>query len=648
MNKQKKLHNILNTLNYKPEIDSIRAIAVFFVIFFHFELLKFTGGFIGVDIFFVISGYLITGLLLTDLKGNNFSLLEFYGRRIRRILPALYTIIFVSLILGYLILSPIHLNRLGESSFSSVLGISNFFFWYEYGYFDFKKLYKPLLHTWSLSVELQFYLVWPIFIFFLYKLFKTNLKIIVFVVILLSLIFSSIYSARTTGFFYFPGFRLYEFAIGSFTFLIKDDVKIKINNLIAFISIFILFVASLTFDEKSIFPGYNALIPSVATSLLLLSTEKANYIKSLLLNKTLIYFGKISYSLYLIHWPLIIFYKYMFVQQINFVEKIFLLIVTIILSSFSYNYIELPFRRKKNKKFILSNKKIIFYLISFASTIILISYLFIINKGFENRINNEKINTLNKLKNEVKIRVDIENNIKTRHQKNIFFNENKNDLNILIMGNSHAFDLYWALISNNNFSSNLNIDLKSFDFTYFKKTESKDNIAEFIKKNIFRNYKIKQAVKRLTSDSTTLKLLSKADIIILSSRWDQKTDFEKIIKYLKTNSQANIIITSRIPVFIDIPTLYFKFDKNLNYVANLKRDLKIDAINQDIKTLAKKFNVKYYDRTKLVCKENKCIVINNNNLLYTDSDHWSQNGVIYYGQKLYEDGFLDLINSAKK
>ena len=152
--------------NYKPEIDSLRAIAVFFVICFHFELLNFSGGFIGVDIFFVISGYLITNLLLIDLRRERFSLFEFYLRRIRRILPALYTVILLTLIAGYFIFSPIHLNRFGESSVSSVLGISNFFFWAEYGYFDFKKLYKPLLHTWSLSVELQLYIFWPIFIFF--------------------------------------------------------------------------------------------------------------------------------------------------------------------------------------------------------------------------------------------------------------------------------------------------------------------------------------------------------------------------------------------------------------------------------------------------------------------------------------------------
>ena len=129
----------------------------------------------------------------------------------------------------------------------------------------------------------------------------------------------------------------------------------------------------------------------------------------------------------------------------------------------------------------------------------------------------------------------------------------------------------------------------------------------------------------------------------MSSRWSDKTDFKSITDWIRKNSNGKIIITGRNPVFVDIPTLYFKFDENLNSISSLKRDKKIDSLNQKIEKDVKALKAEYFDRINLVCKKNECIVIENNNLLYSDSDHWSQQGVIYYGQKLYEEGFLDLV-----
>ena len=179
----------LSTVNYKPEIDCLRAIAVFLVILFHFELFMVKGGFIGVDIFFVISGYLITNLVIKDIVNNRFSLIEFYTRRIRRIIPALYSTIFIVIILGYFILSPDHFNRIGKSGISAATAYSNLFFWSEAGYFDYDKYFKPLLHTWSLSVELQFYLIWPIIIFIIYKIFKKKNGNIYFINFFIKFIF---------------------------------------------------------------------------------------------------------------------------------------------------------------------------------------------------------------------------------------------------------------------------------------------------------------------------------------------------------------------------------------------------------------------------------------------------------------------------
>jgi len=625
--------------NYKPEIDSLRAIAVFLVILFHFELLHITGGFIGVDVFFVISGYLITNLILIDLQGKKFSLFEFYLRRVRRIVPALYSIIILSLIAGYFILSPIHLNRFGESGTSSGLGVSNFFAWYEDGYFDFSKLFKPLLHTWSLSVELQFYLFWPIFIFFVNKFFKKNIKIIILLVILFCLTFSIIYSERATGFFYFTGFRLYEFAIGSFIYFIKDDLKLKFNDILFFIGISLLILASLGFSKNSIFPGYNALIPCLITSLLLLVSGNLKYFKHLFLNSFLIYMGKISYSLYLFHWPLLIFYKYISIEPLSFFEKISLILITILLSIFSHKFIELPFRRKENKKFVLSNKKLCIYFASSFFLILFISHLFISNNGFENRLSVEQKATLQRSKIENEEALEKLKKV----PKVVYFEKNKSLIKTLIVGDSLGANIYYALVNNKNFSSNLDVIAHSAPWAYycFKKQNNRDKIARYIKHNFFKNFASKEMCNK---DKIILtKLLSSAEVIILSSRWKKYMDFKKIINYIKENSSAKIIFMGRPPDFFDIPTLYFKFDKDLNYVAKLKRNPKVDVLNNKIKKITQILNVEYFDRTQLACQSDKCTVIDNNRLLYLDSDHWSLDGKIFFGHRLYEYGFLDLI-----
>ena len=640
-----KKNNIFVPQNYKPEIDSLRAIAVFLVICFHFEVLNFSGGFIGVDIFFVISGYLITNLLLIDLRRERFSLFEFYLRRIRRILPPLYMVIVLSLIASYFILSPQHLNRFVESSVSSALGVSNFFFWNEAGYFDYNKIYKPLLHTWSLSIELQLYFFWPIFIFFLYRIFKENIKIIILLVILFCLTFSIIYSERSTGFFYFPGFRLYEFAIGSFTYLLRDDLKFKFNDTLFLVVILTLILTSLGFSKDNIFPSSNALVPCLAASLFLLISGNLKYFKNLVFNDTLIYLGKISYSLYLIHWPLLIFYKYIVIEPLSLFEKICLILVTILLSTFSYKFVELPFRQRGNNKFILSNKKLSIYFISSFSLIIFISW-FISNKGFENRIKNEKILAFNKLNNQAPIRTDIRKKLFTRQDSGIYFERDKSLIKTLILGNSYGFDFYWALASNQKFLSSLDLEFRHFEFSYFiKENTTKDKIAAYIKRNIFKSHKFKQILNDIKKDPIVLKLLSSADIIILSYRWNDKIDFQSVIDYIRNNSFGKIIIASKIPQFFHIPTLYFRYDKNLNYIASITRNKDTDLLNEKIKKYAEILNVEYFDRIKLVCERSKCKVIDNNDLLYSDTSHWTGDGILFYGQKLYEDGFLDSIKN---
>ena len=625
--------------NYKPEIDSLRAIAVFLVILFHFELFMVGGGFIGVDIFFVISGYLITNLIMKDMISNKFSLIEFYTRRIRRIIPALYSTIFIVVILGYFILSPDHSNRLGKSGISAATAYSNFFFWFESGYFDHNKYFKPLLHTWSLSVELQFYLIWPIILFTIFKLLKKKMLIFILLIFLLSLFLSTIFSERTSGYFYFTLFRLFEFAVGSIIYLIKDDIKIKSNDLFFFIGILIIMMSSFGFSEKSTFPGINALAPSIGSALILITGGNLIYFKKIFINKFSIFFGKISYSLYLVHWPLIVLYKYLKLEPLQDIEKILLIVVTIIISFFIYKFIELPFRKKTNNEFLISTKKMIsIFILSFLCIILISNYLASTNKFL--KLGKNKQSTI-KLLDEEAIPLSFNDEAIERINNKSYYKDQNKHMKVLIWGDSHAGDLYNSLRLTDEFSK-LDLEYLSYNYFYcFRDKSFNEKILRFIKDNLkleAHNCKIK-----VESYRDKYEILGKSDLIILSSRWPKKTDFKELLKFIKTYSSGTIIVVGRKPGFFHIPTLYIKSKKEINHLAYINQDKKIKDINNEIKKKSKKNNFIFYDIASLICSNKKCKVMNKNNLLIQDEDHWSYRGFIFYGKMLAKNNFLDVI-----
>ena len=509
----------LPILNYKPEIDSLRGIAVFLVILFHFDLFMVSGGYVGVDVFFVISGYLITGLIINDVKENKFSLIEFYTKRLRRIIPALYFTIFIVLILSYFILSPDHFNRASKSSISAASAYSNFFFWYESGYFDFEKYFKPYLHTWSLSVELQFYFIWSIFTLVIFKLFKKKLIIFILLIFITTLFLSVLFSERTSGYFYFTLFRLFEFSIGSMTYLLKDDIKIKSNDLFFLVGISLILLSSFVFSDESVFPGINALVPSTGAALILITGGKLIFFKKIFLNNILIFLGKISYSLYLVHWPLIVFYKYIKLEPLYMIEKILLIFVAIGISIFIYNFIEIPFRKKNNNSFIISSKKLLMILIlSLFSIIIMSNYLVSTNKF--SKLTKTKQTTIKKLKEEEKFIRDFETEVLKRNENKNYFNDSKKPFKVLIWGDSHGGDLYGSLKVNEKFS---NLDLVLLDTDFYKCFSKKSFFEDFIKiiKNKLINHK-QSCIDKSVFYQSKHEILRQADVIILSSRWSKK------------------------------------------------------------------------------------------------------------------------------
>jgi peptidoglycan/LPS O-acetylase OafA/YrhL len=340
-------------LNYRPEIDGLRAIAILPVIFYHAGIEIFNGGYVGVDIFFVVSGYLITTIILKELDEGKFSIINFYERRIRRIIPALFAVMFVSIIFAYFLLLPNDIKDFSQSLVAVSTFVSNILFWRESGYFDTSSELKPLLHTWSLAVEEQFYILFPLFLLIFWKKSKFFTLLTLFATFVFSLVISNwAMNIHQSAAFYLLPTRGWELLMGAFAgFYLSKKNLIELNNntreLLNMIG-FILILFSIFFiSKKTPFPIF-AFFPVLGTFMIILFATKHTIVGKFLSNKYFVSLGLISYSLYLWHQPIFAFARNYTFNILSFKIIICLIVLSIFLSFISYKHIEKPFR-KKNK-----------------------------------------------------------------------------------------------------------------------------------------------------------------------------------------------------------------------------------------------------------------------------------------------------------
>jgi peptidoglycan/LPS O-acetylase OafA/YrhL len=381
-------------LKYRKDIDGLRAIAVLAVVIFHLDFSVISGGFIGVDIFFVISGFLITGIIQRQIQDNRFSFISFYQRRILRILPVFYVVVAVTLVFGALILLPGDLKDFVNSVSSASLHLSNVFFWTQAnGYFSLNTDQLPFLHTWSLSVEEQFYVFWPVSLILLTKLIRKNslkdIKIlfVLILVLLFSLLLSEI-AARNEKLYayYLIHTRAFELLMGGvLVFLPPNKLARVINNAFAWCGILLISGSLLLLNKSSVFPGLNAFIPCFGASLLIYTGQQKNLISIALSTKFLVAIGLISYSLYLWHWPPIAFANYMHFELSVF-QKVVLLLFLFGLSYLSWKYVENPCRNL-NIKF---RSVLIYFFISPLLAVLGLTYLVHFFDGIPERFSIEK------------------------------------------------------------------------------------------------------------------------------------------------------------------------------------------------------------------------------------------------------------------
>ncbi|MEO8451187.1 MAG: acyltransferase family protein [Gemmatimonadota bacterium] len=335
-------------MTHRPDIDGLRAIAVVPVVLFHARVGPFSGGFVGVDVFFVISGYLITTLLLADIRSGRFSLASFYERRARRILPALFGVLLGSSVVVHALFLPDDAKAHGASLLATLLFSSNILFARQTGYFDQPAEAKPLLHTWSLSVEEQFYIVYPLFLFLVGRYLRGRYAAAIGAAFLLSLAWSlwAVTASPATTFFLAPG-RVWELLAGALLALgIIPPVRgFVLPNLLGIVGLAAIGYGVLAFSAATPFPGPNALIPVLGTVLVLHGGAARDSLVSRVLSiGPLVFVGLISYSLYLWHWVLIVFIRYYLIRPLTSVEIGMTIAASCGVAMLSWRFVERPFR----------------------------------------------------------------------------------------------------------------------------------------------------------------------------------------------------------------------------------------------------------------------------------------------------------------
>ncbi len=338
---------------YQPQIDGLRGISVIAVIFFHLNSSWLPGGYLGVDVFFVISGYLISSIIFESIANKTFSILNFYERRVRRILPSFLFVISLTFLTGYLILPPADLMNLSASQFASVLFSSNFYFLRSIAYSAGPTEWVPLLHTWSLSVEEQFYLIMPAILVIASVSKKIRIRHLLIGLLLGSFaVYSLMLFTFPKGAFYLLPSRAWELLIGSLlaAYLFeRRDIKSseKSHPLITYLALGMLFFSLINFESNSYLWGFGVVLPVISTAIIIKLSAEGRYRNGILESRILVSVGKISYSAYLIHYPLIVFWKTAYPNKINLLSQLTLFILCFFLASIQTKFVEMPFRDTK-------------------------------------------------------------------------------------------------------------------------------------------------------------------------------------------------------------------------------------------------------------------------------------------------------------
>jgi peptidoglycan/LPS O-acetylase OafA/YrhL len=652
-----------NYLIYRPDIDGLRAIAVLLVVLFHafsdLIKLKFNGfgqgGFIGVDIFFVISGFLISSIIFKNLKNDTFSFSDFYIKRIKRIFPSLITVLTFSFFFGWFALFSDEYKQLGKHILGAASYINNFMFWQESGYFDSVSETKPLLHLWSLSIEEQFYIFWPFLLWVLYKrIFIVLPAIILVAFISFYLHLHELHIDRVAA-FYAPQLRIWELIVGSIVsyfyifpsskflysiidksslcFLRKKREEVLVGgvktlllpNILSISGLILIILGVIFITKEKYFPGWWALLsPVLATALLIIAGNEGWVNKNILSNKVLVWFGLISYPLYLWHWPMLSFARIIEGETPSILYRLIIVLISISLAALTYLFIERPVRFHAKKR----TCSILIFLILFIG---LIGYQTYKNDGFPKRVNAFQNGLIGDI-GHLDFHKYIANNYFDCTPKKIFSealkwdsfvrcaqSKNNSNLDLAIIGDSHIEHLFIGIA---NALPNKNVVF------YIKGSSPYLNNPDF--KIIFNSVLNNNSIKK----------------VILGSYWfDRGLSENDLMPTLQVllKSGKDVYIVDDIPTFDFDPSKCkskrkFSISNKLCEIDKVKfeyqRSKYIESFNEIHRKLPE---VKLILLKDYLCNLKKCSMEKSDMLLYRDNNHLNILGSKYIGEKIVMD-----------
>ena len=654
---------------YRPDIDGLRAIAVLSVLLFHLDVSVFSGGFIGVDVFFVISGFLITRLIVDEVKNTGgFSFSRFYVRRLRRLFPAFLTVLVLTLVAAVITFSPSDLSNLGGSALHAVFSVSNIYFWQEAGYFDDAIKLNPLLHTWSLSVEEQFYLVWPAMVLFVASRWGMGAVIkALLIVIVSSLLLNFAFDQSVilyfwpntasqnledvrAAMFYLGPFRNFELGLGALLvfFMHKRFKNEFYNEVIFIIGLVLILVPMFIYSENIIFPSYNALVPCIGTTMVIYAGNPKTFGR-ILDNRVAIWIGLISYSLYLVHWPIITFYKYLNFNALSASEQFSLALISIVVAFLIYKFIEQPFRRPSlNVSAALPNGQFITSISAVSIVAVLVSSNMWANNGWLWRVDSERREVLSRINNPGQFHVNYYGGKDCKPHLFCSVNADK-EPNIFFVGDSHSQAYAYGLAE----------AFPDYKFTHL------DNRCEYSTFDYCYKGKYHQSnfVERKAKDFEFLK--NSADKIIIAQNWGFKPDhyntktgevtaFDSLQEYAiflasEIDKVANYLGRDRIIIIGQV----HRFGGNGNPLSCISTPIVIDHCKTVRGRFAYRFNLlfekelkarglPFLSPTAVMCENKlKCLNVGENKLpLFSDSHHLS-----IWGSELVVNGFKESLES---
>ena len=611
-------------MKYRPEIDGMRGIAVASVLLFHAGFPLFEGGYIGVDIFFVISGYLISTIILTELDEATFSFKNFYERRVRRIYPALIVVVVCCFPVAWFVMLPSQLEDFSKSAVATMLFASNIFFRQNSGYFAAAEEEKPLLHTWSLSIEEQFYIVFPMFIFLFLRFGRTKLAVSIFFVACFSLLLSQwAYFNRPIDNFYYLLTRAWELLSGTICAFYTYRFEIRPNKFLSYFGFVLLLVPIFSFSSTTPIPGVIGLIPTLGVALVITSISKRDLVYSFLSSRYLVALGLVSYSLYLWHQPVLAFLRVIYIGDPPDLVIILALCLAVALAYVTWRFVELPFRDRSTIK--ASSKKVISMggLTSFV--IILLGSFFAYNKGFPNRFEmrlggDVGHDEFHQFVDASFVDCEPSSVAQVAMVWNDFLRCKQSMMGapeIVLLGDSHAEHLFAGLAQA---LPDVNVAFyPPFALPYI------DNVQYREVFNALAN-----------RDEPALVLLTMHYLERVRSVREFEENFGQTIEFLQSHDHQ-VVLVGDIPRF-GIPAEACLFTNSSEKVAeycSIPFSEYYDQRNiyhSSLIRLSQTYNIDYIEIDSIVCDVTRCSMVSGSNLLYRDNNHLNLMGTQLVGQ----------------